>query len=163
MSYVSSSSLETSSSSSSMESSSGFFRLEVAAAPLLVALSVLGPSSTTTNDFWRSLSFHLRVREMAWNQSVDCLSAQTVGKGYLDAVTLMWSPSALGCELMSKAVIGHIRFSSTRPRPSNDAQAVLRELYGTQIRSSMLSGSSMGRNDNVWGQIGVIKIAGISG
>lgn len=30
---------------------------------------------------------------MEWNQSVDCLSAQTVGKGYFEAVTLMWSPS----------------------------------------------------------------------
>lgn len=32
---------------------------------------------------------------MEWNQSVDCLSAQTVGKGYFEAVTLMWSPSVL--------------------------------------------------------------------
>jgi hypothetical protein len=27
-------------------------------------------------------------------RTVDCLSAQTVGKGYCEAVTLMWSPSA---------------------------------------------------------------------
>ena len=46
-------------------------------------------SSTTTNDFCRSRSFHLSVREMARNQSVDCWSAQTVGKGYLEAVTFM--------------------------------------------------------------------------
>ena len=55
----------------------------------------VGLSSTTTNDFCRSRSFHLSVREMEWNQSRDCDSAQTVGKGYLDAVTLMWSPSAM--------------------------------------------------------------------
>jgi hypothetical protein len=55
--------------------------------------SLAGLSSTTTNDFCRSRSFHLSVREIAWNQSVDCLSAQTVGNGYLLAVTLMWSPS----------------------------------------------------------------------
>jgi hypothetical protein len=55
------------------------------------------------------------------------------------------------------------RRSSTRPRPSKDAHAVLRELYGTQMRSSMLSGSSMGRNDSVCGQIGVMRSAGISG
>jgi hypothetical protein len=30
---------------------------------------------------------------MEENQSVDALSAHTVGKGYLDAVTLIWSPS----------------------------------------------------------------------
>jgi len=46
-------------------------------------------SSTTTNDFCRSRSFHLSVREMERNQSVDCCSAQTVGKGYLEAVTLI--------------------------------------------------------------------------
>ena len=57
----------------------------------------------------------------------------------------------------------HIRLSSTRPRPSNDAQAVLLELYGTQIRNSILSGSNIGLNDNVCGHMGVIKIAGISG
>ena len=48
-----------------------------------------GSSSTTTNDFWRSRSFHLSVREIEWNQSRDCDSAQTVGKGYFDAVTLI--------------------------------------------------------------------------
>ena len=35
------------------------------------------------------LSFHRRVLEMEWNQSVDCLSAHTVGKGYALAVTLI--------------------------------------------------------------------------
>jgi len=51
--------------------------------------SLEGLSSTTTKDFCRSRSFHLSVREIAWNQSVDCLSAQTVGNGYSLAVTLM--------------------------------------------------------------------------
>ena len=41
-----------------------------------------GPSSTTTNDFWRSRSFHLSVREMELNQSTDWLWLHTVGKGY---------------------------------------------------------------------------------
>jgi hypothetical protein len=31
------------------------------------------------------------------------------------------------------------------------------------MRSSILSGNSMGRKDNVWGQIGVIRRAGICG
>lgn len=47
-----------------------------------------------TKLFCRWRSFHLSVRAIEWNQSVDCLSAQTVGNGYGDAVTLMWSPSA---------------------------------------------------------------------
>ena len=55
------------------------------------------------------------------------------------------------------------RFSSTRPRPSNDAHAVLRELKGTQMRTSIVSGRSMGRNESVWGHMGVMSIAGISG
>lgn len=55
------------------------------------------------------------------------------------------------------------RLSSTRPRPSKLAQAVLLELKGTQIRNSIVSGNSIGRKDRVCGQIGVIKIAGISG
>lgn len=55
------------------------------------------------------------------------------------------------------------RFNSTRPRPSNDAHAVLRELYGTHIRNSILSGRSIGRNESVCGQMGVISSAGISG
>lgn len=50
-----------------------------------------------------------------------------------------------------------------RPRPSKDAHAVLRELYGTHMRSSMLSGRSMGRKDSVCGQMGVMSSAGISG
>lgn len=50
-----------------------------------------------------------------------------------------------------------------RPRPSKEAQAVLLELNGTQIRSSMLSGRSIGRNDRVCGQRGVMSIEGISG
>ena len=54
-----------------------------------VRSSLVGLSSTTTKDFCRSRSFHLSVREIAWNQSVDCLSAQTVGNGNLLAVTLM--------------------------------------------------------------------------
>jgi hypothetical protein len=84
---------------------------------------------------------------MLWNQSVDCLSRQTVGKGNDEARTRMWSP----CR------------SSTRPRPSNEAQAVDRELYGTQMRSSMESGRRMGRKERVWGQMGVTKMAGDSG
>jgi hypothetical protein len=56
-----------------------------------------------------------------------------------------------------------LRFSSTRPRPSKDAHAVLRELKGTQIRSSMLSGKSIGRKERVCGQIGVMSREGISG
>lgn len=114
-------------------------------------VDIAGPSSTTTKLFCRSRSFHFNVREMAWNQSVDCLSAQTVGKGYLDAVTLMWSPSG-GQRHQSKFFWSrntNSRFNSTRPRPSKLAHAVLRELYGTQIRSSMLSGRSMGRNERV--------------
>lgn len=55
------------------------------------------------------------------------------------------------------------RRSSTRPRPSKLAQAVLRELYGTQMRSSMLSGRSIGLNESVCGQIGVMRSAGTSG
>ena len=86
------SSSETSSSSSRMpssSSSSSFIPLSTISTRCLLLLGLAGPSSTTTNDFWRSRSFHLRVREIAWNQSVDCLSAQTVGKGYFDAVTLI--------------------------------------------------------------------------
>ena len=60
-------------------------------------------------------------------------------------------------------LLKYVRFSSTRPRPSNDAHAVLLELYGTQMRNSMLSGSNIGRNDNVCGHMGVIRSAGISG
>ena len=74
-----------------------------------------------------------------------CLSAHTVGKGYLDAVTLMWSPC----------------LSSTRP--SNEAHDVARELNGTQIRGSIVSGSGIGRKYSVSGQIGEMGIAGISG
>jgi hypothetical protein len=55
------------------------------------------------------------------------------------------------------------RFNSTRPRPSKLAQAVLRELYGTQTRSSIPSGSSIGRKDNVCGQMGEMSRAGIPG
>ena len=40
---------------------------------------------------------------------------------------------------------------------------MLRELNGTHIRNSMLSGKSIGRKESVCGQIGVISIAGISG
>lgn len=58
---------------------------------------------------------------------------------------------------------GDARLSSTRPRPSKEAQAVLRELKGTQTRSSMLSGRSSGRKERVCGHIGVIRRAGISG
>jgi hypothetical protein len=36
-------------------------------------------------------------------------------------------------------------------------------LYGTQIRSSIESGRSIGRKESVWGQIGVRRIAGICG
>ena len=61
-----------------------------------------GPSSTTTKDFCRSRSFHFSVREMELNQSVDWLSAQTVGNGYFDAVTLMWSPSVEGAIVSSR-------------------------------------------------------------
>ena len=57
----------------------------------------------------------------------------------------------------------YLRLSSTRPRPSNEAHAVLRELYGTQILSSMLSGRSIGRKESVWGQMGLMRMAGISG
>lgn len=57
----------------------------------------------------------------------------------------------------------NLRFISTRPRPSNEAHAVLRELYGTQILSSMLSGRSIGRKESVWGQMGLMRMAGISG
>jgi len=100
MSNWSSSSSETSSSSSSSIVSSTGSAVDVFARcsegpvlelipRLLRFLGLAGPSSTTTNDFCLSRSFHLRVREMAWNQSVDCLSAQTVGKGYFEAVTLM--------------------------------------------------------------------------
>lgn len=60
-------------------------------------------------------------------------------------------------------VVDGLRFSSTLPRPSKLAQAVLRELYGTQIRNSMLSGRSIGRKDRVCGQMGVINRAGICG
>jgi len=40
---------------------------------------------------------------------------------------------------------------------------VLRELYGTQMRSSILSGRSIGRKESVCGQMGVMRMAGISG
>ena len=101
---------------------------------------------------------------MEWNQSMDWESAQTVGNGYFEAVTLIWSPSitSISIKVRDKDV-KYARFSSTLPRPSNEAQAVLRELKGTHIRSSTLSGNSMGRNDSVCGQIGVIRMAGISG
>lgn len=46
-----------------------------------------------TKLFCLCRSFHFNVRAMERNQSVDCLSAQTVGKGYAEAVTLIWSPS----------------------------------------------------------------------
>src|SRR5229473_3818689 len=59
--------------------------------------------------------------------------------------------------------MAYARLSSTRPRPSKDTHAVLRELKGTQTRTSMLSGKSMGRKDSVCGAIGVIRIEGISG
>jgi hypothetical protein len=58
---------------------------------------------------------------------------------------------------------GDVRFSSTRPRPSKLAHAVDLESKGTQMRSSIESGNNMGRKLKVWGQIGEIKIAGISG
>lgn len=113
----------------------------------LIEGTLAGPSSTMTKLFCLSLSFHFSVLEMAWNQSVLCFSAQTVGKGYLEAVTLMWSPC----------------LNSTRPLPSNEAHAVERELYGTQMRSSIVSGRSIGLNESVCGQIGLIRSAGISG
>ena len=67
--------------------------------------------------------------------------------------------------ILSKAITSqeHIRLSSTRPLPSNDAHAVLLELKGTHILSSILSGNNIGRNESVCGQMGVINIAGISG
>lgn len=43
----------------------------------------------------------------------------------------------------------NLRLSSTLPRPSKLAQAVFLELKGTQIRSSMESGTNVGRNDRV--------------
>lgn len=131
--------------------------------PLRARVTFVGPSSTTTNDFCLSRSFHFRVREIAWNQSVDCLSAHTVGNGYFDALILIWSPSVLEPQREFGQCKADLRFSSTRPRPSNEAHAVLRELYGTQILSSMLSGSNIGRKESVWGQMGLMRIAGISG
>ena len=113
MSNFSSSSSSDTSSSSSMSSSfattpfslpDSLCRLEVGVGPswcfsVDCLRALRGLSSTTTNDFWRSRSFHLRVRDIEWNQSRDCDSAQTVGNGYLDAVTLMWSPSALAVSI----------------------------------------------------------------
>jgi len=54
-------------------------------------------------------------------------------------------------------------FSSMRPLPSNAHQAVAREDLGTDMRRSMESLRSMGRNDKVCGQIGVNRMAGMSG
>lgn len=55
------------------------------------------------------------------------------------------------------------RFNSILPRPSKLAQAVFRELNGTQIRSSIESGTKVGLNERVCGQMGVINVAWISG
>lgn len=55
--------------------------------------------------------------------------------------------------------ISNLRLSSTLPRPSKLAHAVFLELKGTQIRNSIESGTNVGRNDKVWGQIGVISRA----
>lgn len=92
-----SSSSAISSSFPSISSSSGSEESDPSAAELKAALRVrlvfAGVSSTTTNDFCLWRSFHFKVREIEWNQSVDCLSAHTVGNGYLEAVILIWSPS----------------------------------------------------------------------
>ena len=57
----------------------------------------------TTKDFCFSRSFQRNVRDMAENQSVEALSAQTVGNGYFDAVTLIWSPSTVSVSLSENA------------------------------------------------------------
>ena len=49
------------------------------------------------------------------------------------------------------------------PAPSNEAHGVKLELNGTQIRNSIVSSSSIGRHDSVCGQIGEMRIVGISG
>lgn len=82
-----------------------------------------------------------------------------LGSGDLDMITLWKDVNTLPDSESELPV----RFNSTLPRPSNDAQAVLRELKGTHIRSSMLSGRSIGRKERVCGHIGVIRMAGISG
>lgn len=51
---------------------------------------------------------------MELNQSVEALSAQTVGKGYFDAVTLMWSPSALVSYLSMLIVTRQLAHASAR-------------------------------------------------
>lgn len=49
---------------------------------------------------------------MELNQSVDWLSAQMVGNGNLDAVTLMWSPSAKGdCDRYKQGVMTGLRLT----------------------------------------------------
>lgn len=56
-----------------------------------------------------------------------------------------------------------VRFSSRRFRPSKEHHAVDRLSAGTTTLKIILSGTRSGRKDNVWGHIGEIKIAGISG
>jgi hypothetical protein len=56
-----------------------------------------------------------------------------------------------------------VRLSSRRFRPSKEHHAVLRLSTGTTTLSTMESGTNSGRKDRVCGQIGEIKIAGISG
>ena len=56
-----------------------------------------------------------------------------------------------------------VRFSSRRLRPSKEHHAVLRLSAGTTTLKIILSGTKSGLNESVCGQIGEIKIAGISG
>lgn len=50
-----------------------------------------------------------------------------------------------------------------RPLPSNEQYAVAREERGTATRRAMVSESTMGRKESVCGQIGVRRMAGMSG
>lgn len=139
-------------------------------------LGVVGPlfctprfDSTIANDFWRCLLFQCKHFESELNQSVAWSSLHTVGNEYFEAVTLIWSPSTIhkvitiSTTLLYVLSLLHIRFNSILPRPSKLAQAVFLELNGTQMRSSIESGTNVGLNESVCGQIGVIKIARISG
>ena len=59
--------------------------------------------------------------------------------------------------------IWEVRFNSSRLRPSKEHHAVERLSGGTTTRKIILSGTRRGLKDNVWGHIGEIRIAGISG
>lgn len=59
--------------------------------------------------------------------------------------------------------IREVRFNSSRLRPSKEHHAVERLSAGTTTRKIILSGTKSGLNESVCGQIGEIRIAGISG